>query len=155
MDKKKIEEVIKIAEAWDLEELEIEEKQTRIRVVRRKTQPAVPAAMASAGPPPGQTAAPEPRADAEASPEEIPEGLHAVLSPMVGIFLAAADAAGPAVPAVGDAVVAGQVLGFVEAMKMQTQIVADCDGELVEVLASDQQAVQFNEPIFLIRPRKE
>lgn len=145
MDKKKIEGVIKIAEAWDLEELEIEEKQTRIRVVRRKAQ----AAAASAESLLGRTVAPAPRAEAEA----IPEGLHAIRSPMVGIYLAVTGDAGPAMPVIGDTVVTGQVLGFVEAMKMQTQIVADCDGELVEVLASDQQAVQFNEPIFLLLPQ--
>jgi hypothetical protein len=54
--------------------------------------------------------------------------------------------------ALGDRVAAGQTLGFVEAMKMHTEITADQDGEIVEILAADQQPVQFGAPLFLLKP---
>jgi acetyl-CoA carboxylase biotin carboxyl carrier protein len=53
---------------------------------------------------------------------------------------------------VGDRVEPGTVLGYAEAMKMRTEITADTGGEIVEVLVTDQQPVQFNAPLFLLRP---
>lgn len=139
MDKTRIEEIIGIAQQWDLDALEVQDEQGTVRVVRR-----------SASPVPAPAAASAPR---EAAPaQDAPPGLHAVKSPMVGIFLAADPQNGRVLAALGDRVAAGQALGFVEAMKMHTEITADQDGEIVEILAADQQPVQFGAPLFLLKP---
>lgn len=140
MDRARIEEIIGIAEQWDLDALEVEDEQGAVRVVRRSAS--APAAAAS----PAQ-------APREAAPaRDVPPGLHAVRSPMVGIFLASDPQSGQVLAVAGDRVSAGQALGFVEAMKMHTEVAADRDGELVEILIADQQAVQFNAPLFLLKP---
>jgi acetyl-CoA carboxylase biotin carboxyl carrier protein len=141
MDKKWIEEIIDIAERRDLDALEIEDKHGTVRVVRRSAQ--APIQYASAAQPAAQT---------ESENHSIPADHHAVCSPIVGVFLATNPDEGTVLISVGDHVQTGQTLGFVEAMKMQTEVVSDCSGELVEMLVADQQAVQFNTPLFLLKP---
>jgi acetyl-CoA carboxylase biotin carboxyl carrier protein len=53
---------------------------------------------------------------------------------------------------VGDTVKAGQVLCIVEAMKMMNEIVADVSGEVVEVLAENSGGVEYDQPLFRLRP---
>lgn len=143
MDRARIEEIIGIAEQWDLDALEVEDEQGAVRVVRRSA----PAPVAAATPA---------QATRETAPaRDVPPGLHAVRSPMVGIFLASDPQSGQVLAVAGDRVSAGQALGFVEAMKMHTEVAADRDGELVEILIADQQAVQFNAPLFLLKPDGE
>lgn len=141
MDRARIEEIIGIARDWDLDALEVEDGQGKVRVVRRSG-----CAPVAAAPAPAAQAAP---------PRGVPAGLHAVPSPMVGIFLAADPQSGKVLAAVGDRVARGQALGFVEAMKMHTEVAADQGGEIVEILAVDQQPVQFGAPLFLLKPDQE
>ena len=86
--------------------------------------------------------------------EGVPEtnGLHAVRSPLVGTFYRAPAPGEEAYVEVGDTVKAGQVLCIVEAMKMMNEIVADVSGEVVEVLAENSGGVEFDQPLFRLRP---
>lgn len=143
MNREQIEDIIKIAEKWDLDALEVEDKNGKVKVVRRNGPVAVAAPTSQASQP----------ATPASTPSGVPAGLHAVCSPMVGVFLAAAPETDTVLATQGKTVRKGDALGFVEAMKMQTEIMADVDGELVELLVSDQQAVEFNQPLFLIKPR--
>ncbi|WP_119070450.1 acetyl-CoA carboxylase biotin carboxyl carrier protein [Rubrobacter indicoceani] len=87
-----------------------------------------------------------------ASPEEEPEVGHRVKSPLVGTFYRSpAPSEGPFVE-VGQKVRAGQTLCIVEAMKLMNEIPADISGEVVEVLVADGSGVEFDEPLFAIRP---
>ncbi len=89
-------------------------------------------------------------------PEPSPEmdGLHAVRSPVVGTFyLAPAPGEDPYVQ-VGDAVSAGQTMCIVEAMKLMNEIVADVSGEVVEVLAENAGGVEYDQPLFYLRPEE-
>jgi len=84
----------------------------------------------------------------------VPEanGLHAVRSPLVGTFYRAPAPGEEAYVEVGDTVKAGQVLCIVEAMKMMNEIVADVSGEVVEVLAENSGGVEYDQPLFSLRP---
>jgi acetyl-CoA carboxylase biotin carboxyl carrier protein len=86
--------------------------------------------------------------------EVVPEtnGLHAVRSPLVGTFYRAPAPGEEAYVEVGDTVKAGQVLCIVEAMKMMNEIVADVSGEVVEVLAENSGGVEYDQPLFRLRP---
>jgi acetyl-CoA carboxylase biotin carboxyl carrier protein len=53
---------------------------------------------------------------------------------------------------VGQTVKQGQTLCIIEAMKMLNQIEADASGVVIEVLAENAQAVQFDQPLFVIEP---
>jgi acetyl-CoA carboxylase biotin carboxyl carrier protein len=84
-------------------------------------------------------------------PAAEPADLHLVRSPIVGTFYRAGapDAKPFANP--GDRVSKGQVLCIVEAMKLMNEIEADCDGEILEILVSNGQPVEYGEPLFKIR----
>jgi biotin carboxyl carrier protein len=87
-------------------------------------------------------------------PEPSPEmdGLHVVRSPVVGTFYRAPAPGEDAYVEVGDAVSAGQTLCIVEAMKLMNEIVADVSGEVVEVLAENAGGVEYDQPLFHLRP---
>ena len=78
--------------------------------------------------------------------------LNMVRSPVVGTFYRApAPSEGPYVE-VGDRVEVGQTLCIVEAMKLMNEILADSSGEIVEILAENAKGVEYDQPLFNIRP---
>ncbi|MEE9562584.1 MAG: acetyl-CoA carboxylase biotin carboxyl carrier protein, partial [Thermoanaerobaculia bacterium] len=84
--------------------------------------------------------------------EEMAVNGHVLKSPIVGTFYRAPNPeAGPYVKK-GDEVKEGQVLCIVEAMKLMNEIESDQAGVIEEVYARNAQAVEFGEPLFLIRP---
>ena len=79
------------------------------------------------------------------------EDLIEISSPMVGVFYAApAEDADPYVQG-GDRVKKGQTLCIVEAMKLMNEIVAETDGQIVEICAQNGQVVDFGCPLFRIK----
>ena len=107
--------------------------------VRIETEPAVPAAETEV-----KEAAP-----AGSSAEE--EAGQTVTSPLVGTFYAApAEDSAPYVK-VGDRVEKGQVLAIVEAMKLMNEIESEFSGEVVKILAENGMAVEYGQPLFVIR----
>lgn len=89
---------------------------------------------------------------AEAQPAPAGAGTP-VCSPMVGVFYAApAEDAEPFVK-VGDKVKRGQTLCIVEAMKLMNEIMAEVDGEIVEICVANGQVVDYGSPLFRIRER--
>jgi acetyl-CoA carboxylase biotin carboxyl carrier protein len=80
------------------------------------------------------------------------DGLHAVLSPLVGTFFRSPGPGEESYVEVGDKVVAGQTLCIVEAMKLMNEIPADADGEIAEILVENSGGVQYGQPLFHLRP---
>lgn len=80
------------------------------------------------------------------------ENLHTVKSPIVGTFYSSANPQTPPYVKVGDRVKAGQVLCIIEAMKLMNEIESDVPGEVVRVLATNAQPVEYGEGLFAIRP---
>jgi acetyl-CoA carboxylase biotin carboxyl carrier protein len=91
-------------------------------------------------------------AELEPSPER--DGLHAVRSPLVGTFYRAPAPGEDPYVEVGDRVRAGQVLCIVEAMKLMNEISTDVSGEVVEVLAENAEGVEYDQPLFYLRPEE-
>lgn len=121
--------------------------------------PAEPGAVPAAqGTTPGTpAAAPAPSAEAPAAGEVSATGADAlpagnvVKSPLVGTFYAApAEDAEPFVKA-GDSVKEGQVLAIVEAMKLMNEIESDFTGTVAEILVENGEAVEFGQPLFVIK----
>lgn len=110
------------------------------RVVRLESNPAP------------QTAAPVQTVQVGDVPQSAAnEDLIEISSPMVGVFYAApAEDADPYVQ-VGDRVKKGQTLCIVEAMKLMNEIVAETDGQIVEICAQNGQVVDFGCPLFRIK----
>ena len=75
---------------------------------------------------------------------------HALKSPMVGVaYLAPEPGAKPFVK-IGDSVKAGDTVALVEAMKTFNPIKATADGVVKEILVTDAQAVEFDQPLIVI-----
>lgn len=104
-------------------------------------------AMASGGPGmPGAAPAPDPGPDFNR--------LHEVKSPMVGVFYVAPEPGGAPFVKVGDRVKKGAVLCIVEAMKLNNEITAHMDGEVVDVCVQDGGVVEYGQTLFkLFEPR--
>jgi acetyl-CoA carboxylase biotin carboxyl carrier protein len=126
-------------------EFEIEREGVKLKLVRRPPYATDPA------PAPVMAVAAAPVATPAAVPAAESPDLHLVRSPIVGTFYRASapDAKPFANP--GDRVSKGQVLCIVEAMKLMNEIEADCDGEVLEVLVTNGQPVEYGEPLFKIR----
>ncbi|HXV27540.1 MAG TPA: acetyl-CoA carboxylase biotin carboxyl carrier protein, partial [bacterium] len=74
-----------------------------------------------------------------------------VKSPMVGSFYAAPSPDQPPYASEGQRVKEGDVLCIVEAMKLMNEIKSEIRGMIVEILVSNGQAVEFDQPLFKIK----
>ena len=151
-----IKELMEYLESSSFVEFEMEREGVKIKLVRRPPHgsepPAAPVAAASHavaahGPvPPG----PAPAAPVPAAPVEAAD-VHLVKSPIVGTFYRAGSPDAKPFVSPGDRVSKGQVMCIVEAMKLMNEIEADIDGEVMDVLVSNGQPVEFGEPLFRVR----
>ena len=142
MDIRKIKKLIELVEESGINELEISEGEESVRISRGGTiMQAAP--MMHAAP---VAAAPVAAAEVAAP---VVSG-HIVRSPMVGTFYASASPDAPAFAEVGNHVNAGDTLCIVEAMKMMNQIEADKSGVIKEILAQNEDAIEFDQPLFII-----
>ncbi len=82
------------------------------------------------------------------------ETLHTVKSPIVGTYYEAPSPGAPPFIKLGDTVVEGQVLCIVEAMKLLNEIESDAAGEVVKILATNGQPIEYGQELFAIRPKK-
>ena len=144
-----IKELMKYLETSDFVEFEIEREGIKLKLVRRPAGAVDGDVPAPAAAPRAAAPAPPHRA-AEAAPQDAPD-IHYVKSPIVGTFYRAGAPDAKPYAAPGDRVAKGQVLCIVEAMKLMNEIEADADGELLEVLVSNGQPVEFGEPLFKMR----
>lgn len=74
-----------------------------------------------------------------------------IKSPMVGIFYESEAPGSDPFVSVGSKFNRGDVLCIIEAMKMMNEIVAEQDGEIAEILASNGSLIEYNQPIFRLK----
>lgn len=146
MDLEKIEGLVKIVENSSLTEFSIRDGETEI-TMSKLTHPPVIAAGVSAAP---LAAAPAQPTAAEEKAEAADE-FELILAPIVGTFYSAAAPDVPAYVKVGDHVKAGQTVCILEAMKLMNEIQADYDCEIEAVLVSNEQKVEYGQPLFRVK----
>ena len=153
MDLRKIKTLIDLLEQSGISELEVKEGEESVRIARHPTGSAAPY-MHYAPPPQALPAAPAPAAPAAAAPAaKAPASKgHTVKSPMVGTFYRSPSPGAKPFVEVGQTVKQGQTICIIEAMKMLNQIEADNSGVISEILVENGQAVQFDQPLFIIEP---
>ncbi|QDU34222.1 Acetyl-CoA biotin carboxyl carrier [Poriferisphaera corsica] len=157
-DLKKLKQLVKLMVDNDLVELDIEGESDKVKLKRKigndvqfvnaqqaMTQmPAasqmVPAAPASPVSPPAVVAAAE------------EENLLEIISPMVGSFYTASSPDAKDFISIGDSVTESSVVCIVEAMKVFNEIKAEVKGTVVKRLVENGQAVEFGQPLFLVKP---
>jgi len=151
LDISDLKEILRILEAQDITEFELEQDGVKLRVCRSSTVPAPAAGMAVT------TLVPTAAAPPAALPPMLPaadpgENGTAVKSPIVGTFYRAADPNSPPFVSVGDRVKVGQVLCIIEAMKLMNEIEAEVAGEITRIHPENGQPVQYGDPLFSVRP---
>ena len=146
MDIRKIKKLIEIIEESDIAELEIKEGEECIRISRYSAAPA-PAQVTYAPAPAGAVAA---ASTAAAAPSEDKVTGHVVKSPMVGTFYRSASPGTKVFVEIGQAVVAGDTLCIIEAMKILNQIEADKSGVISQILVDNAEPVEYGQPLFII-----
>ena len=146
MDLEKIEGLVKIVENSSLTEFSIKDGDTEI-TMSKLTHPPVIAAGVPAAP---LAAAPSQLTAAEEKAEAADE-FELILAPIVGTFYSAAAPDVPAYVKVGDHVKAGQTVCILEAMKLMNEIQADYDCEIEAVLVSNEQKVEYGQPLFRVK----
>jgi acetyl-CoA carboxylase biotin carboxyl carrier protein len=146
---REVEQLVELVRESGMGEIRVRHGETEISVRARPEVPATSSANQAASGTQGVSEGGEP----EYSPEM--DGLHAVRSPVVGTFYRAPAPGEDAYVEVGDTVSAGQTLCIVEAMKLMNEIVADVSGEVVEVLAENAGGVEYDQPLFYLRPDEQ
>ena len=150
-----IKKIIKLVENSTIDELELEEEGTKIKVARNRNsgifvqtpnsaQMTVPQTVPSNILHHGESVNP-------VSPGVPPESkYHEVRSPIVGTFYRAPSPDAEPYVEVGQTVQVGSVLCIVEAMKLMNEIESDCSGTVVNVITENGKPVEYNQVLFLI-----
>lgn len=109
-----------------------------------------------------RAAAPAPTAAVAVQPtkaltaeSQVPEGLVAIRTPMVGTFYRRPKPGEPCFVEEGALVELGAPLCLIEAMKMFNTISAPVAGRVVRILAGDQQLAQRDAVLMLIEPEEK
>ena len=149
--------LVKLVEESQISELEIQEENLRVRVVKRHDppRPAQPETVVyPASPPVYQPPAAIPAAlvteAASPPPPPVKTNFAEVKSPMVGTFYRAPSPEAPSYVQVGDRVKPGQVLCIIEAMKLMNEIEAEVSGRVADILVENAQPVEFGRLLFII-----
>ena len=152
VDSALLRELAELLSANDLTEIEVEDGDRKIKV--RRDAPAVMAhAPAPAqAPAPALAAGPAPAAALSAPAAETAPAasVDAIKSPMVGTaFLSPEPGAKPFI-APGQKVAVGDTLLIVEAMKVMNPILATKGGTVRQLLVTDGQPIEFDQPLVVI-----
>jgi acetyl-CoA carboxylase biotin carboxyl carrier protein len=158
IDIRKLKELVRLMQTSDLIELDLKDKEEQVTIRRASPQGApqvvhAPAVM-HAPVPAGTAVAAGATAPSAPSPSGGSEdaGLVAIESPMVGTFYASPGPDKPPFVQVGAGVGPESVVCLVEAMKIFNEIRAEQSGTIVKVLVKSGQAVEFGQPLFMVKP---
>lgn len=147
-----IKQLVKLVDESSLTEFEYETEQGKIKMKKGGEYVAAPVVST----PTVQAVLPAPQVETEVAattPAAPTEDLHVITSPMVGTFYSSPNPESPAFVEVGAMVHEKTIVGIIEAMKLLNDVDADVNGEIVEVLASNGELVEFGQPLFKVRKK--
>ncbi|MGH4140517.1 acetyl-CoA carboxylase biotin carboxyl carrier protein [Clostridium sp.] len=172
MDYKNIEELIKTVSDSQLTLFEIETEGIKIKMEKKEKQVVVERAPASEVPAKSviedsitsKNIATNPMiaenldsktaSAIENVAEIIPDkNIFIVKSPIVGTVYSSPSAELQNFVEIGSVVKKGDILCILEAMKLMNEIESEVDGEVVEVLVSNEDMVEYGQPLFKIRKK--
>ncbi|MBU3742154.1 MAG: acetyl-CoA carboxylase biotin carboxyl carrier protein [Candidatus Kapabacteria bacterium] len=160
MDLNYLKKLLKIFDESSATELTIEEEGITLQMAKATAQqvgvpampymmPAMPQAAVPSAPAPAPAA---PQAAAPAAAAGSDDKMHTIMSPIVGTFYRAPSPDADAFVQIGQHVNAGDTLCIVEAMKLMNEIESDASGTVVKILVENSQPVEYNQPMFVIKP---
>lgn len=164
MDVKSIKDILAIVNKSDLTEVEIEQKDFRIKIKKKSSEESVvyagiPMQAQPLQAMPQQIATQQiaqPTAQPAAQPAAGNEGaasdanLFTFKSPMIGTFYRSPGPDKDSFVNVGDSISPGKVLCIIEAMKLFNEIESEISGKVVKILVDDATPVEYDQPLFLI-----
>ena len=149
MDIRKVKKLIEMLENSNLEEIEIQEGEESVRLVKSNRNISNISSAQSIAVPQTSTVAPEEENQSEEVNLESEEGSF-ITSPMVGTFYASASPGAKPFINVGDLVAEGDVVCIVEAMKMMNEIKSEFSGKVVSIKVENSEPVEYGQALFEI-----
>ena len=145
MDIRKVKKLIEMLENSNLEEIEIQEGEESVRLVKShgSLQSIQPQSIVLP-----QEAQPEVIEQEIESPEAASRDSNSINSPMVGTFYASASPGAKPFISVGDIVSEGDVVCIVEAMKMMNEIKSEYSGTVLSVNVENAEPVEYGQSLF-------
>ena len=150
MNVKELKEMIALMQESGLAELEIEKNGFKIRLKKSPSGIDIRQELSDRG----MQALPisqEARSPLQEQAAKEPEGSVTVRSPMVGTFYAAPAPDKDPYVTKGRAIKAGDVLCIIEAMKLMNEIKSEVSGVILDILVTNHQPVEFDQPLFKIQ----
>ena len=151
MDIRKVKKLIEMLEESNLEEIEIQEGEESVRLVKNKpnnllsSQPVYTESIQTI-----EDRPPERSKEESKEPAEDEDSGDLINSPMVGTFYASASPGSKPFISVGDHVNEGDVVCIVEAMKMMNEIKSEFSGEVLSINVENSQPVEYGQTLFEI-----
>jgi len=151
MDIRKVKKLIEMLEESSLEEIEIQEGEESVRLVKNKpnnllsSQPVHTESIQTIEDRPTERSKEE-----SEEPAEDEDSGDLINSPMVGTFYSSASPGSKPFVSVGDHVNEGDVVCIVEAMKMMNEIKSEFSGEVLSINVENSQPVEYGQTLFEI-----
>ncbi len=140
LDIKKLREITNLVENSNVEEIKLEVEGVKISINNPKYKPAEQSTI--------KEKTPEPQ-------EKKSEDLIEIKSPIVGIFYSSSGPDSPPFVNTGDKVKKGDTLCIIEAMKLMNKINSEYDGKITDILVSNEEAVEFDQTLMVIKKDRE
>lgn len=134
----------------ELSEITITANEQTITVKGKRPVPVPPPVMSAPAFPQAPAVQASPEAPAAPAKEETSGG-NIVKSPIVGTYYRSPSPDKPPFVKVGDKVKKGDVIMIIESMKLMNEVQSEFDGVVERILVTDGQAVEFDQPIMIIK----
>lgn len=146
-----VEQLAEILDRSDLSEIRIRDNEFEVQVSRERGGAGRYELMSL---PPGTghaaVATPQSPTNSEAAADTQGEGAY-ISAPMPSRFYRSASPDEPPFVNVGDVVAAGEPVAVLEVMKTYNPVEAQFNCEILEILAEDGEAVEYNQPLFRVK----
>ncbi len=157
METKEIQKLIDFISKSDLDEVNIETSELKLKIKRNTevrqvmASPSSPQIFSVPTPKAAEISALPAASDAEKS-IAAESNFLTVTSPMIGTFYRSGGPDKPAFVEVGNDIESGKVVCIIEAMKLFNEIESEISGKIVKILVEDATPVEFDQPLFLVEP---
>lgn len=156
MDLSIVKKLLKLIQESEVNEIELEEKGTKIRITKNSTSQIQQPQFIS----PQQFQIPQQNVarqdvattnqNTKVETAEVKNNYHEIRSPIVGTFYRAPSPDASSYVEIGSTISVGKVLGIVEAMKLMNEIESDISGKIVKILVENGKPVEYNQVLFLV-----
>jgi len=150
MDIRKVKKLIEMLENSNLEEIEIQEGEESVRLVKSNSNLTNGASTQSIEVPQTSTTVTTVKESQSGDISEQNVDGNFINSPMVGTFYASASPGSKPFISVGDIVAEGDVVCIVEAMKMMNEIKSEFSGKVVSIRVENSDPVEYGQALFEI-----